>query len=60
MLKERVVKEELAKEELVKEELAKEELVKEELVKEEKHIVLNVECYKSNYKYINFKANILY
>jgi|LakMenE18May11ns_1017448.scaffolds.fasta_scaffold4136718_1 hypothetical protein len=55
MLKERVVKEELVKEERVKEDLAK-----EELVKEEKHIVLNVECYKSNYKYINFKANILY
>jgi hypothetical protein len=55
MLKERVVKEELVKEELVKE-----DLVKEDLTKEEKHIVLNVECYKSNYKYINFKANILY
>jgi hypothetical protein len=55
MLKERVVKEELVKEERVKEDLAR-----EELVKEEKHIVLNVECYKSNYKYINFKANILY
>jgi ribosome-binding protein aMBF1 (putative translation factor) len=55
MLKERVVKKDRAKEDL-----AKEELAKEELVKEEKHIVLNVECYKSNYKYINFKANILY
>jgi hypothetical protein len=50
----------VVKEELVKEELVKEDLVKEDLTKEEKHIVLNVECYKSNYKYINFKANILY
>ena len=55
MLKERVVKKYLVKEELVKEELAK-----EERAKEEKHIDLNVECYKSNYKYINFKVNILY